>query len=549
MASRPLDPTLYRQPLPSPPEDSAADAPASSVYKAIKIPEDQSQSLIAKLELVKGLNSPTIHPPLKVTATPEWDGAVTVGIISSIIDPGGLNNFIAEPASAPKWAPTTPVIILYGVGTGLKLLHAVDCPHGSVSLGNVLLNDALEPLLCDCAVWPSCSARRQAYSTYVLRNKRSRVDRFFSSAPEEATASIPPSKAADVYAFGSLFYMLLKQGAPIANNLTFKNLAEVKNYLNSQKRPPLADVAPVAASLIGRCWAVNPDDRPTIDEVVEIIGKNAANLGFPGVDQAAFAAYVERIGGGEVGAAVPLSKAGYLEKLAGAGSAAAAFFLGGLYEAGDGVKKDTARALELYRQSGEGGSPFGNLHAGLLLRDSDSVSAAKYFSNAAESGNAEALNELGRLTEAGGVDGGATAAAELYGRSALLGNARGGRTTRAVWHRGLVSQPTPRSPLGLKSPVGRRRKLERRVRRRHSHEDWDWPPMGNSKKQQRHSEWQQQREAVMHFSVLGGWQNKVESKRMPRHCIGKQPHEDQLVLRTILVFFWFVQDGNKKVMN
>jgi TPR repeat protein len=416
-----LSPGIYKQNIPEPAtQEFGKDIPVPSIYRVMDVPEAESQSLVDKLTLVQSLNSPTIHPPIRII--PVEEGAIC--IISAIVEPGGLNNNLLKSDSLPKWTSTTPAIILYGVATALKLLHAADCPHGSVSLGNVLLNEDLEPSLSDCGVWLTCDVKRNKHGTHAQRGRLSRADRLFSLPPEEnpPALKVRPTKAADVYGFGCLFYMLLKKGAPLPDNLQLKNVRDVKAYLTSDRKPSVDGLAPIAAKLIDQCCAKDPKDRPTIEEVISVIEANPTELGFVGVDQNAFNAYVGRVSGGGVG---QLSKAGYLEKLVRAGSASAAFFLGEMFETGDGVEKDAGRALSLYRQSGGGGCPFGNLRAGLLLRETDPVSASKYFESAALSGNSDGLNELGELTEAGVVTGGVEAAAELYGKAALLGNKAG----------------------------------------------------------------------------------------------------------------------------
>jgi TPR repeat protein len=215
---------------------------------------------------------------------------------------------------------------------------------------------------------------------------------------------------------------------------------------------------PIAVDLIGKCCNARPTNRPTIEEIISIIEKNPTKLGFSGVDQNAFKSYVDRIarslprvnkpvndaGGGGVISAGPISKAEYLERLVRAGSASAAFFLGVLFESGDGVEKDIGKALSLYRQSGEGGCPFGNLRAGLILRESDPILASKYFESAGLAGNSDGLNELGQLTESGTVKGGVEAAVKLYGKAALLGSEGGRRNYARCLAQGIGVPANPR---------------------------------------------------------------------------------------------------------
>jgi TPR repeat protein len=280
------------------------------------------------------------------------------------------------------------------------------------------LNESLEPLLCDCCLWPTCDAKRSEHSSYVIQNKRERVDRLVSLAQEEVKDGALPTKETDIYEFGCLFYLLLKRRPPVAERVPLASRVNIKKFLNSDRVPPTDDLPEKAKDFVKACWNVDPSKRLTIDQVLSIITSNPTDLGFPNVDETAFREYAGRFGG-------PVGEAGFLTQLAEAGSAAAAFFLGRLYETGDGVEKDADRALELYRRSGEGNNPFGNERAGSLMMSTDVVGAVKYLTAAASIGNGESLNELGQLTESGRMEGGVEGAAELYGRSALQGSASG----------------------------------------------------------------------------------------------------------------------------
>ncbi len=74
-------------------------------------------------------------------------------------------------------------------------------------------------------------------------------------------------KAADVYSFGILLWVLITQEQPYS---FVQQAWEVASYVISGKRLPIPSDTPVSvAELIRKCWAQLPADRPTFDDVVK----------------------------------------------------------------------------------------------------------------------------------------------------------------------------------------------------------------------------------------------------------------------------------------
>jgi TPR repeat protein len=384
-------------------------APVLRVSKQLTIKPSEYDPLLARFRIVKFLLHPTIIPPLDLFRGESTANGITVTILTPCIEPGGLNNLIKR---HPTWAP---INILYGVAIGLRVLHAAGCPHGSVSLGNVVLNgDDLEPSLIDCGLWPTCDLKVKEYSDYVEANG-SRMDRLFGLAPEEFKGNCPATVETDVYEFGSLFYMLLKESVPFPTKGA--PVRAVKKDFDFRARPSVDGLPQAAVDILNGCWKEDPGERLAIDDVIDIIEANPTRLGFSDVSVEEFVAYSQK-----VKVAAPELKASFLTSLAAGGSASAAFFLGQLFEVGDGVPQNTEQALEWFQRADDGHCPFGSFQAGKLVRNSDPALAAQYFRRGAASGHPDSLNALGELTESGYLEGGATRAARLYGQGVILGS-------------------------------------------------------------------------------------------------------------------------------
>ncbi len=106
------------------------------------------------------------------------------------------------------------------------------------------------------------------------------------------------------------------------------------------------------------------------------------------------------------------------------GQAAAQFNLGARYSAGDGVPKDSQRAVEWYRKAAEQGHPKAQVNLGLAYANGDGVAkdleeAAGWYRRTAEAGYPRAQFNLGLCYALGaGVSKDTTEAARWYREAA-----------------------------------------------------------------------------------------------------------------------------------
>src|SRR5215831_1700228 len=120
----------------------------------------------------------------------------------------------------------------------------------------------------------------------------------------------------------------------------------------------------------------------------------------------------------------------WYEKAAAKGDANAMFSLGGLYDSGAGVAQDHAKAREWYEKGADKGEAEAMTNLGVLYENGhgvtqDHAKAREWFEKAADKGEAEAMANLGWLYQNG--QGGAqdyAKARELYEKAADKGNAR-----------------------------------------------------------------------------------------------------------------------------
>lgn len=80
-----------------------------------------------------------------------------------------------------------------------------------------------------------------------------------------------PTKASDVYSFGCVLYTLCSLKVPFREFAAKENdLEKFKAKVLAGERPSLKCIpCPLVRSLIQDCWAQDPFDRPTFEEIVE----------------------------------------------------------------------------------------------------------------------------------------------------------------------------------------------------------------------------------------------------------------------------------------
>jgi serine/threonine protein kinase len=92
----------------------------------------------------------------------------------------------------------------------------------------------------------------------------------------------------DVFSFGVLLYELAKKGLPFENC----SLVQLGVLVLKGERPSLDGLSDGVKSLITRCWAHNPKERPMMSQVVKELEGEAFML--PGVNALEFRQWVKR---------------------------------------------------------------------------------------------------------------------------------------------------------------------------------------------------------------------------------------------------------------
>ena len=203
----------------------------------------------------------------------DFDGQNNVTIIMKLATGGSLADIIKktkEHQASVNYDNTARQIILVGVARGMMYLHQHNVIHRDLKPDNVLLDSNLRPRITDFGLSKFFQAghsktQSQACGTPVYK------------APEIITSGNKYDTKADVYAFGILMFEVLQEKPPYPlysdGQLTEFQLNE--KVVNEDYRPEFTE--PIKLShkqLIEQCWAKDPNQRPTFEEIFNKLGFN-----------------------------------------------------------------------------------------------------------------------------------------------------------------------------------------------------------------------------------------------------------------------------------
>lgn len=192
-------------------------------------------------------------------------------IITDYMKNGALDKMLEKEAKgkAPaNWTSTKKQICILGVAAAMRYLHRRNLMHRDLKPANVLLDDNLYPKVCDFGF---------ARASLNLNQVTQRVGSPIFMAPEILHGADDYGPKVDVYSFAILAYQVCTGKMPYAEffrihrNPTFVQLA---TYVYDQGKRPTFDDCHINndfKTLIEQCWKHNPEDRPTFDQIYDLL--------------------------------------------------------------------------------------------------------------------------------------------------------------------------------------------------------------------------------------------------------------------------------------
>lgn len=205
-----------------------------------------------------GFSSPTITEDMFRIGTAYMSG-------------GTLETVILKKSGSPAWyTPTAKAAILLGIVMGMEHIHSKGIIHRDLKPANVLLNDDHLPYLADfgCCKFADLG---------VTQTNSIGTPRYM--APEQHDNRY--TNKVDLFAFGSVMYEVLT-GERVFGDCT--GPFQILQRITQGRFPKVPGTVPgFARDVIERCWSIDPDARPSFQEVRHIFAENDFRLA-DGVD-------------------------------------------------------------------------------------------------------------------------------------------------------------------------------------------------------------------------------------------------------------------------
>jgi len=196
-------------------------------------------------------------------------GAYQLGDYPFVVIPLMKNgNLISYIEDKEKFPQIDLIDILIGISSGMEYLHSMNVIHGDLMARNILLDENLQPHICDFG-FGKCR---------TVVNHHSKLKRLDSLrwAANEVHQTSNYTKKSDVYSFAMLCYELFTWGRVPFENLSERFLSEA---VIAGKRPDYPEDCPKAIwKLMERMWDGNPDARPKFSSITKYLRNYRAKL-------------------------------------------------------------------------------------------------------------------------------------------------------------------------------------------------------------------------------------------------------------------------------
>lgn len=217
--------------------------------------ENERNEFIMEMRLLAELDSPFIIRYL--------GGSLTDNILVTEFMPNGdLRYAIMTQNPMVRWENRGGAILL-DIARGLAFLHGQRFIHRDLKSPNILLSSDFRAKLADVGIARALAPGRNQIDTLSIK---------FSlrwASPENFTEEDYTilSDRSDIYAFGVILWEVMTQSFPW-DHIRWEY--EICNMVKAGQHNPIPeDCPPRVAELMKRCWSLNPNNRPSAQEVAD----------------------------------------------------------------------------------------------------------------------------------------------------------------------------------------------------------------------------------------------------------------------------------------
>jgi serine/threonine protein kinase len=248
---------------------------------------NQEKNFNREVLILATVNHPAVLHLIGYTKWSFLNGAAP-RMVLPFMSGGSLDEMIAleRTEKAPeKWTVTKKLISLLGIASGMMFLHESSIIHRDLKLENVLLDEKLEPRVCDFGFSKVVDMTRARQQSMICGTGRFMAPELHEERPFDFKV--------DVYAYAMVMFEVLTGIIPFEN---VTNEAKMGEQVMDGIRPAFPETLPAPfQELISNYWHGNPDWRPEFNEVVLELGKEEVLETVEGLDLKEYLDYQKRV--------------------------------------------------------------------------------------------------------------------------------------------------------------------------------------------------------------------------------------------------------------
>ena len=188
-----------------------------------------------------------------------------LAILTEFVSQGNLSTLL----SSKKLNTEVKKKIILDTAEALLFLHSNSILHRDIKAENLLVVSTLKEAIVNVKLTDFGTARS---TTEQVTSKFTKGVGTPIYMAVEILKNETYEKSADVYSFGVLMWNIMTQEEPYKEMTHSWDIAEF--VLQGKRLPIPADCPALLRDLITKCWAQNPQDRPTMKEIVSVLSND-----------------------------------------------------------------------------------------------------------------------------------------------------------------------------------------------------------------------------------------------------------------------------------